>query len=143
MHIERLEPTENNAAIWDAFVDRHPDATSDHWWGWRRVLSGAFGFEPHYLAAFNDQQQLAGILPLFKIPRGFGRCALSSIPYGNYGGIAPTRPRPLTRCWMRQQLSRKKHMRAMSTCGTANPCRIRACSANGFTAGLPCHSPAT
>ena len=87
MRIERLEPTEKNAALWDAFVDQHPDATSDHWWGWRQVLSGTFGFEPYYLAAFNDQRQLDGILPLFKIPRGFGRCALSSIPYGNYGGI--------------------------------------------------------
>ena len=86
MQVQPLDDTPSHAAAWDAFVARHPDATSDHWWGWRQVLSGAFGFDPYYLAA-TDGQEIVGILPLFLIPRGFGQWAFSSIPYGNYGGV--------------------------------------------------------
>lgn len=75
-----------DAAAWEGFVARHVRATSDHCWAWRRILSESFGFTPYYLGA-EERGQLAGILPLFRIPRGWNRWALSSIPFGNYGGI--------------------------------------------------------
>ena len=78
--------SDGQAAAWDAFVERHPHATSDHWWGWRRVLQEAFGFASHYLTAV-ESGMVRGVLPLFVVPRGFGRSALVSIPFGNYGGV--------------------------------------------------------
>lgn len=86
MDVRLLSETPQHEAAWEAFVARHDHATSDHWWGWRRVLQGAFGFQPYYLAAMQGQE-MVGILPLFRIPRGFGKWALCSIPFGNYGGI--------------------------------------------------------
>ena len=86
MDVRLFNDTPADAQAWDAYVAKHEGATSDHLWGWRRILSKAFGFRPYYLAAI-DGGSVAGILPLFHIPRGFGRCALSSIPFGNYGGI--------------------------------------------------------
>jgi FemAB-related protein (PEP-CTERM system-associated) len=80
-----------SAQAWEAFVERHPETTNDHRWGWRRVLSESFGFEPHYLAAVQGGE-VVGILPLFRIPRGLGRCALVSIPFANYGGICADSP---------------------------------------------------
>lgn len=74
------------ARQWDEFVARNEQATSDHLWGWRRILSESFGYRPIYLGAI-EGDRLTGILPLFLIPRGFRRVALSSIPFGNYGGI--------------------------------------------------------
>ena len=38
-------------AAWNAFVERHADATAYHQWGWRRVFERAFGHECVYLSA--------------------------------------------------------------------------------------------
>ena len=86
MDVRVLSGGSEDALVWDAYVDRAAGATSDHLWGWRQVLSGAFGYRPHYLGAW-EAGRMVGILPLFHIPRGLGRSALSSIPFGNYGGI--------------------------------------------------------
>ena len=86
MNIRLFHETPADAGAWDAYVLAHPQATSDHLWAWRRILTGAFGFSPYYLGAVSDEQ-LVGVLPLFQIPRGFGATALSSIPFGNYGGL--------------------------------------------------------
>ena len=91
MDIRRFDDTPADAQAWEAYVARCPQATSDHRWGWRRVLARTFGFTPHFLAAVADEQ-VHGILPLFEIPRGFRRIALVSIPFGNYGGICADSP---------------------------------------------------
>jgi FemAB-related protein (PEP-CTERM system-associated) len=72
--------------LWTEYVDSHLEATVDHCWEWREILERSFGFEPYYLAAY-DGLRVCGILPLFRVPRGFGRTALVSIPFGNYGGV--------------------------------------------------------
>ncbi|MBI4003950.1 MAG: FemAB family PEP-CTERM system-associated protein [Candidatus Omnitrophica bacterium] len=86
MDVRLFQDTPVDAEGWETYVRSCDHATSDHLWGWRRVLAGAFGFHPHYLGAV-DGDRVVGILPLFRIPHGWGRCALSSIPFGNYGGI--------------------------------------------------------
>ena len=91
MDIRRFDDTPADAQAWEAYVARCPQATSDHRWGWRRVLARTFGFTPHFLAAVAGEQ-VHGILPLFEIPRGFRRIALVSIPFGNYGGICADSP---------------------------------------------------
>ena len=86
MDVTYLNESPAEAQAWNRYVDQSASATSDHLWEWRRVLSGAFHFRPYYLGAW-EGDRLVGILPLFLVPRGFGRSALSSIPFGNYGGI--------------------------------------------------------
>lgn len=63
---------------WDAFVERHPDATFFHRSAWRRVVSEVFGHRPHYLTEQRDGQ-ITAILPLFEIrSRLFGHSLIST-----------------------------------------------------------------
>lgn len=91
MDVRRCEETPVDVAAWEAYVAGHPHSTSDHQWGWRRILERAFGFTPHYLAAI-EAEHVVGVLPLFRIPRGWKSRAFSSIPFGNYGGICADTP---------------------------------------------------
>ena len=95
MDVRFCSETRAEAEAWDAYVAASPAATSDHLWGWRRVLLETFGYRPYYLSAV-DGGRVVGILPLFRIPRGLGRYALSSIPFGNYGGICADSPAVFT-----------------------------------------------
>ena len=73
-------------SAWTAYVDRQPDATAYHQWGWRRVFDRAFGHECVYLSA-TDRGTVTGVLPIvvFKSPI-FGRFGVS-LPFVNYGGV--------------------------------------------------------
>jgi serine/alanine adding enzyme len=71
---------------WNRFVQRHPDATCDHLWGWREVFRRVFGQESVYLAARRGPE-IVGLLPLVQFrSRLFGRSVIS-LPYLNYGGL--------------------------------------------------------
>jgi FemAB-related protein (PEP-CTERM system-associated) len=78
--------TWSDAAAWDRYVDRHPDASGYHLWDWRRVFAGVFGHETPYLAA-TRHDALVGVLPLVAFQSAiFGRF-LVSLPFVNYGGV--------------------------------------------------------
>jgi FemAB-related protein (PEP-CTERM system-associated) len=92
IQIKNFQKNSEDRRIWDAFVMSSPDSTSDHLWAWRDILNAAFGFnEAYYLGAY-ENGCLRGILPLFRIPRGIGKTALTSIPFGNYGGVCAETP---------------------------------------------------
>jgi len=91
MDVRYCSDSPRDGAAWDAYVASRPDATSDHLWGWRRVLAESFNFPPHYLAAV-EGERCVGVLPLFLVPSGWGGTALCSIPFGNYGGILADSP---------------------------------------------------
>jgi serine/alanine adding enzyme len=80
------EATEAHAAEWDAFVDRHPEATGYHRWAWRQVFQNGLGYRCRYFIA-HEGDRVVGVLPAV-VARSplFGR-ALSSLPYVNYGGV--------------------------------------------------------
>jgi serine/alanine adding enzyme len=72
--------------IWDEFVSNSPSATVSHLYGWRRIISEAYGHNSHYLMARRDGN-ISGILPLVHVKsRLFGNI-LSSMPFQDYGGI--------------------------------------------------------
>lgn len=75
-----------DSAAWDAFVNRHPDATGYHLWAWRDLFVSAFGHEAIYLAALREGA-VVGILPIVVLDTWlFGRFAVS-LPFVNYGGV--------------------------------------------------------
>jgi FemAB-related protein (PEP-CTERM system-associated) len=79
-------------AAWDAFVERHPDATVYHLAAWTDLIADAFGHRAERLAAIESHgtgpDRIAGVLPLvFFRTRLFGRFTIS-MPFVNYGGIA-------------------------------------------------------
>jgi FemAB-related protein (PEP-CTERM system-associated) len=78
---------DSDATAWDAFVQRCPEATFFHRFGWREIIKGVFRHTPHYLAAERDGE-IVGILPLAEVKsRMFGH-ALVSLPFCVYGGPA-------------------------------------------------------
>ena len=78
---------DGDAAGWDEFVGRCPEATFFHRVGWREILSDVFRHRTHYLVAERGGI-IVGVLPLAEVrSRLFGH-ALTSLPFCVYGGPA-------------------------------------------------------
>jgi len=78
-------------ARWETFVERCPEATFFHRWGWKAVIESVFGHETFYLMAERDGS-IVGVLPLAEVKsRLFGH-ALVALPFCVYGGAAATEP---------------------------------------------------
>ena len=76
-----------DAAAWDAFVARCPEATFFHRAGWRTLMEEEFRHRTHYLLAERGGA-ICGVLPLAEVrSRLFGH-ALVSLPFAVYGGPA-------------------------------------------------------
>jgi FemAB-related protein (PEP-CTERM system-associated) len=76
-----------DAARWDAFVDRCPDATFFHRIGWREIIEDVFGHRTHYLIAERDAE-VVGVLPLAEVKSVLFGHSMSSLPFAAYGGTA-------------------------------------------------------
>jgi FemAB-related protein (PEP-CTERM system-associated) len=73
-------------AVWDAYVQGHPEGSAYHYSGWTRLISRAFGHQPVMLAATVDGRPV-GVLPLIVMKsRLFGRFVVS-LPFLNEGGL--------------------------------------------------------
>ena len=80
-----------DAARWEAYVARCPDATFFHRIGWREIIEDEFRHETHYLIAERGQA-IIGVLPLAQVnSRWFGH-SLVSLPFAVYGGPAADDP---------------------------------------------------
>jgi FemAB-related protein (PEP-CTERM system-associated) len=78
---------DSDAAAWDAFVQRCPEATFFHRFGWREIIAEVFRHRPYYLVAERGGE-LTGVLPLAEVKsRLFGH-SLASLPFCVYGGPA-------------------------------------------------------
>jgi FemAB-related protein (PEP-CTERM system-associated) len=85
-----VEPVKDGPA-WDAYVSRHPEASAYHVFGWREIISKAFGHETRYLTA-QSPEGIRGVLPLVLFrSRIFGRFVVS-MPFLNYGGVLADSP---------------------------------------------------
>ena len=49
LHIQAIQTAD--AAMWDAYVHSHPQATLYHRYGWRNVIEKTYGHKTYYLAA--------------------------------------------------------------------------------------------
>jgi FemAB-related protein (PEP-CTERM system-associated) len=78
-------------ADWDAYVERHPDASVYHLAAWTDLVREQFGVRAERLAVVRGGQ-IVGVLPLvFFKTLLFGRFA-TSMPFVNYGGIVADSP---------------------------------------------------
>ena len=83
--IKQYEPSQ--AALWDAYVHRSPQATFCHLSGWGRVIERVWKHKPYHLLA-ERLGTITGVLPLFHVhSRLFGSMLVSS-PNAVYGGVA-------------------------------------------------------
>ena len=81
----------NHTGAWDDFVKGCKDATFFHLSGWKMVIEKAFGHATFFLYA-EAAGKIIGVLPLAQIKSKLFGHALSSLPFGVYGGIAADTP---------------------------------------------------
>lgn len=79
--------SDSEQGVWDDFVTGCPGASFFHRYGWRRVISSAFGHTAYYLMATRNGQ-VCGVLPLFHLRSALFGNALISVPFCVYGGVA-------------------------------------------------------
>ena len=81
-----VAPYAGPPASWDHFGQSRPGWTHFHGHGWKSLIEEVFGHECPYLAATDQGDRLAGVLPLVRVrSRIFGHY-LVSMPFLNYGG---------------------------------------------------------
>jgi FemAB-related protein (PEP-CTERM system-associated) len=81
----------DDAARWEAFVQRCPEASFFHRIGWKEVLERCFGHRTHYLVAERGAE-LAGVLPLAEVKSLLFGHALVSLPFCAVAGVASSDP---------------------------------------------------
>jgi FemAB-related protein (PEP-CTERM system-associated) len=77
----------SDAARWETFVERCPNATFFHRIGWREVIEQEFRHRPHYLIAQRGED-VVGVLPLAEMRSPLFGHSLVSLPFCVYGGPA-------------------------------------------------------
>lgn len=82
-----IEAAPEDAARWDAYVEKAGEASLFHLFGWRRVIKAAYGYEAVYLMA-EREDRIVGVLPLIDVRSGlFGRNLISTA-FTVGGGVA-------------------------------------------------------
>ena len=76
----------SDEAIWDDYVNQHPEATFFHLFGWKKALEMSFRHQNYYLLAI-DNETVVGVLPLGHIKSLLFGNTLISTPFAVYGGI--------------------------------------------------------
>ena len=84
--IARIDRFSGTAGEWDTVARGSPGFTHFHLYGWRSVMERVFGHECIYLAAWDDTNALAGVLPLVRVKSMLFGHFLVSMPFLNYGG---------------------------------------------------------
>ncbi|HUY83182.1 MAG TPA: FemAB family XrtA/PEP-CTERM system-associated protein [Steroidobacteraceae bacterium] len=88
----RVETTAGAPSDWDAYVERHPQASAYHRAAAVEIGARAFGLRTAFLAARDERSRLIGALPLVEQSSAlFGRF-LVSLPFVTYGGILAEDP---------------------------------------------------
>ena len=83
----KIELYNETGASWDDFVVSHPNATSYHMYGWKKVIEKSFGHRAIYMFARNGNGEIRGILPIVHMKSAIFGNFLVSLPFFNYGGI--------------------------------------------------------
>jgi len=79
------------AARWDAYVLAHPQGTFFHRAAWQDIIRGVFKHKTHYLLV-QSGGQIHGVLPLGHVKSLLFGNALTSLPFGVYGGVLASNP---------------------------------------------------
>ena len=78
--------TEQDAPVWDAYVNGNPHRTIAHLWRWRPILERSFKLRPQYFIAHTADGRLVGVLPAALMSSSLFGKFLISMPWLDYGG---------------------------------------------------------
>ncbi|MFQ5640273.1 MAG: hypothetical protein ACE5IR_20020, partial [bacterium] len=79
--------TKDKESAWDTFVENNPNANMYHLVGWKTIFERVFGYTPYYYSVENAQNEITGILPMFRMKDIFQRTYLISNPFSNFAGV--------------------------------------------------------
>ena len=85
MIVEYADKTDLEA--WNAFVAGSESGSFYHRYEWRGVFEESVGHDCYYLMALNEENSLAGVLPLVHLRSRLFGSILCSLPFLNYAGI--------------------------------------------------------
>ena len=87
--VKKLDHTHQQ--IWDEYVSRSAEATPYHRYAWGQAVKDSYGFDTHYLGAFDDgstgEATLVGVLPLIKMKAPLAKPYYVSLPYCDCAGV--------------------------------------------------------
>lgn len=81
-----------NLANWDAYVQRHEDASPYHASAFRNLIEDVFHHPTFYLSATDPENRITGVLPLVRLRSRLFGDFMVSMPYFNYGGALSDSP---------------------------------------------------
>jgi len=111
--VRRLVPPRDNLGLVDTYVRRHPDATPYHRSAWLEAVYEGYGHPVSLLAAFDDRNEIVGILPLCHLSVPGGRPGLVSQAYCDLGGPLADSP-DVEEALVREAVYLAKDLRAKS-----------------------------
>jgi len=118
------------ASLWDQYVSSKPNASIYHFWAFKVVVTEAFGHNAVYLAAFDAEGSICGILPAVELDsRLFGHFMVS-LPFFTYGAALADNTK-IERCLytaLFEQATQRKAEHVELRCVTAWPETQNDCS---------------
>ena len=78
---------DDTSDTWDAYVRKHPDSTAYHLWGFSRAVNKIYKHKTMSIAAYDGENNITGVFPLFYIKSFLFGNELVSLPFCDYGGI--------------------------------------------------------
>jgi FemAB-related protein (PEP-CTERM system-associated) len=90
LEVRAYRPEDETA--WSAYIQAHRHSVFFHDVKWQKVVSAAYGHEPHYQCAWEDGE-LVGVLPLSLLRKVLLKGnVLVSVPCGDYAGVLASSP---------------------------------------------------
>lgn len=77
--------SDNQKKEYTKFLKQNPDSNIFHTIEWKEVLESYFDFDPFYLIARNNKNEIKAILPFFYLKNFCGK-RLDSLPFSAFGG---------------------------------------------------------
>ncbi|WP_017444352.1 FemAB family XrtA/PEP-CTERM system-associated protein [Gayadomonas joobiniege] len=84
MEIKKASPSDQFA--WDEYVNKHPQATAYHLFGWGLAVAASYQHTPIYLMAYQNDA-VVGVLPLVEFKKPLFGKHLSSLPFCDLGAV--------------------------------------------------------
>lgn len=80
-----------DSSRWDAFVEKHQDASPYHLWAWKEAIEEAYAHKGYYLVA-EENGEIVGAFPLIHMQFPFLSNQLVSLPFCDIGGCLVNSP---------------------------------------------------
>lgn len=83
---------EKDKPVWDAYIEKHSQATPYHRFSWIESVKKAYGHQYFAWIAFDESNKVCGVLPTSFIKPPLSAGKLSALPFCDVGGVLAENP---------------------------------------------------